>query len=108
MPAVRQIVFQTVDHLISVSRVYINYKFAEIFPLICYKKQIFLGLILTFLTGLTVGTGVAGPMINRVIPFTDPCKWVKYFWPASQEEITAVQEFVRTKASILQKVRRVV
>lgn len=53
--------------------------------------------------GLTVGTGVAGPVINRVIPFTDPCKWVKYFWPASQEEITAVQEFVRTKACILQQ-----
>ena len=80
----------------------------KFFLLFATKKQIFLGLILTFLTGLTVGTGVAGPMINRVIPFTDPCKWVKYFWPASQEEITAVQEFVRTKASILQKVRRVV
>ena len=87
---------------------YINYKFAEVFLLFAIKKLIFLDLIITFLTGLTVGTGVAGPVINRVIPFTDPCTWVKYFWPASQEEITAVQEFVRTKACILQQVRRVV
>ena len=87
---------------------YINYKFADVFLLFAIKKLIFLDLIITFLTGLTVGTGVAGPVINRVIPFTDPCKWVKYFWPASQEEITAIQEFVRTKACILQQVRRVV
>lgn len=71
-----------------------------------YKKyKYFLILILiTFPTGLALALTAAGSAANYCSPSTDPCGLIKYFWPASKEEIKAVQEFFKTKTVKLQQV----
>lgn len=75
-----------------------------------YKKyEYFLILILiTFPTGLALALTAVGSAANHRWPSTDPCGCIKYFWPASEEEIKAVQEFFKTKTVKLQQVREVI
>ena len=65
-------------------------------------------ILINFSTVLGIGSAVAGPTVNYLLPVTDVCEWVKFFWPASSEEITAVKEFFKTKTRKLEKVRELI
>lgn len=43
-------------------------------------------------------------MLNSVLPSTDLCEWLKYFWPTSDAEVSAVQEFFVAKVKGLHEV----
>ena len=43
-------------------------------------------------------------MINSILPWTDFNEWLRYFWPASEAEVTAVQDFFVTKVRTLHEV----
>ena len=71
-----------------------------------YKKYkyFFILILITFPTGVALVLTAVGSATNHYLPSTDPCGLIKYFWPASDEEIKAVQKFFQTKTVKLQQV----
>lgn len=49
-------------------------------------------------------SAVGVPVLNSVLPSTDFCEWLRYIWPTSDAEITAVQNFFVTKVRQLHEV----
>lgn len=49
-------------------------------------------------------SAIGVPAVNSLVPWTDLNGWLKYFWPACQAEVTAVQKFFETKVKTLHEV----
>lgn len=67
------------------------------------SKMVCCGLLGAFIFGQSGGliSALGVPMINSIVPWTDLSGWLKYFWPTSQAEVTAVQNFFETKVRAL-------